>query len=254
VTTPVPIRAATTALILVRHGESVGNVAREDAEADGAESIAIDQRDPDVPLSDRGRDQAAALGRWLADLPADEAPTSVWASPYVRAEDTVRIALAQTRLDLDVRVDERLRDRELGILDRLTGRGVAARYPDEAQRRRHLGKLYYRPPGGEAWSDVVLRLRSLLADLEQAAVPGTALVGTHDAVILLLRYVLQGMTEQQLLDVAAAQSVGNASVTRLERDPGDRLWRLREFSASDYLQRYGSVPTHHEAERDVHPH
>jgi glucosyl-3-phosphoglycerate phosphatase len=244
----------TTALILVRHGESAGNVAREAAEADGAEAIAIDERDPDVPLSDQGRQQATALGRWLADLPAEQAPTSVWSSPYVRAEDTVRTALAQTPLRLDVRLDERLRDRELGILDRLTGRGVTARYPDEAQRRRHLGKLYYRPPGGESWADVVLRLRSFVADLEAAAVPGTALVATHDAVIMLLRYVLEGLTEQQLLDVAARQSVGNASVTRLARNPGDRLWRVLDFSASDHLLRYGSVPTDHEAERDVHPH
>lgn len=244
----------TTALILVRHGESVGNVAREAAEADGAEFIAIDQRDPDVPLSDQGREQATALGRWLADLPAEEAPTSVWSSPYVRAEDTCRTALAQTGLALDVRLDERLRDRELGILDRLTGRGVVARYPDEAQRRRHQGKMYYRPPGGESWADVVLRLRSFLLDVEQAAVPGTALITTHDAVILLLRYVLQGLTEAQLLDVAARQSVANASVTRLVRDPGERLWRLTEFSSSDHLERYGSAPTEHEAERDVHPH
>ena len=65
------------------------------------------------------------------------------------------------------RLDERLRDRELGILDRLTSAGVEARFLEEGERRRWLGKFYYRPPGGESWADVVLRLRSLLADLDR---------------------------------------------------------------------------------------
>ena len=66
-------------------------------------------------------------------------------------------------------VDERLRDRELGILDALTAHGVDVRLPAEAARRRWLGKFYYRPPGGEAWTDVALRLRSFLRDAAQAA-------------------------------------------------------------------------------------
>ncbi|MDQ1691794.1 MAG: hypothetical protein QOD87_1902, partial [Pseudonocardiales bacterium] len=41
-------------LILVRHGESVGNVAREAAESSGAEVIVMSMRDPDVPLSPLG--------------------------------------------------------------------------------------------------------------------------------------------------------------------------------------------------------
>ena len=36
-------------------------------------------------------------------------------------------------------------------------------YPDEAKRRDLLGKFYYRPPGGESWADVALRIRSVLA-------------------------------------------------------------------------------------------
>jgi broad specificity phosphatase PhoE len=44
-------------------------------------------------------------------------------------------------LDLPIRVDERLRDRELGVLDLLTMQGVKARFPQEAERRRWLGKF-----------------------------------------------------------------------------------------------------------------
>lgn len=240
-------------LILVRHGESEGNVAREAAEAEQADEILIDQRDPDVPLSARGRSQAEALGRWLAELDAPRQPAVAWSSPYVRAVQTATIALDSAQAPIRVRVDERLRDRELGILDRLTRRGVAARYPDENARRRYLGKLYYRPPGGESWSDMALRLRSFLADPRHGDGPACGLLVCHDAVILLLRYVLEELTEAQLLDIAASQSLGNASVTRLVCPEPGRPWQPVEFNKQDHLVAHGSEPTAHEAEQDVHP-
>ena len=237
-----------TCVIAVRHGESTGNVAREAAEAERAELISIDQRDPDVPLSPRGEEQAAAVGRWLAGLPDGE-PAVVWSSPYVRARQTAQIALATAGLDRRIRVDERLRDRELGVLDLLTGRGVTARFPEEAQRRRWLGKLYYRPPGGESWSDVALRLRSFLADLERAeGTGGTVLVVCHDAVIMLLRYVLEGLEEAELLELARTTMVGNGSVSRFERVDG--RWRVAAFNEQDHLRAEGAPTTEHGRETD----
>src|SRR3954471_5045527 len=200
-----------TELIAVRHGESEGNVAREAAEAEQAELITIDQRDADVPLSGRGRNQAAAVGRWLVDYAADQPLAAVWSSPYVRARQTAEIALQVAEVTVPVRIDERLRDGDLATPDLLTARGVAARYPDEAHRRRWLGKLYYRPPGGESWADVALRLRSFLVDVERQETRGGVLVFCHDALIMLLRYVLEGMEEAELLDLARTTSVANGS-------------------------------------------
>ena len=57
-----------TRLILVRHGQSEGNVAAETALRDGLERIDVPARDPDVELSETGRQQAAAVGHWLSDL------------------------------------------------------------------------------------------------------------------------------------------------------------------------------------------
>ena len=70
-----------TELILIRHGESAGNVAATHAQRTGAEVIDVGLRDPDVPLSADGERQAVALGAWLASLPAEERPDSVWCSP-----------------------------------------------------------------------------------------------------------------------------------------------------------------------------
>jgi broad specificity phosphatase PhoE len=225
-----------TELVLVRHGESVGNVARERALAAGLEMIEVDRRDADVPLTETGVHQAEAVGRWLAQE-AGAVPDVVYSSPYLRARQTAQVALATAGLDRQVHLDERLRDRELGVLDLLTSTGVQQRFPDEAVRRRWLGKLYYRPPGGESWSDVALRLRSFISDLTVAAPEARrALLASHDAVIMLLRYVCEGWDEETLLETAARTEVANASVTRLVRDPdGSPLWVAESFNAVEHL-------------------
>lgn len=235
-------------LFLVRHGESVGNVAATRAEVEGAEVIDLDIRDADVPLSDTGREQADALGRWLDDHHA--AIDTYWVSPYLRAQETLRIALRDRATPTPPSLDERLRDRELGILDLLTRRGVAARHPEEMARRLHLGKFYHRPPGGESWADVALRLRSFLRDRIDGAGERAMLVA-HDAVVMLLLYVLVPMREEELLDFAADHTVLNASVTHLvRRDAG---WEVVAFSDVAHLQREGADVTVHPGSRDVEP-
>jgi len=62
---------AVAELILIRHGESMGNAAAAAANAAQAEVIVIDQRDADVPLSPIGLQQAEALGGGLAALFSD---------------------------------------------------------------------------------------------------------------------------------------------------------------------------------------
>jgi hypothetical protein len=79
---------------IVRHGQSAGNVARDAAEAAGLPLIDIMTRDVDTPLSDLGREQAQALGRWFGEMGEDQRPTVVLCSPYVRARETALIMLS----------------------------------------------------------------------------------------------------------------------------------------------------------------
>lgn len=240
-------------LVLVRHGESVGNVEATSAQLSGAEVIKVPARDVDVDLSPVGYDQAAALGRFLTGIPAARRPDVIWSSPYVRARRTAEIAATAAGWAVPLLLDERLRDRELGILDMLTAAGVEARQPGEAARRRWLGKFYYRPPGGESWADVVLRLRSALFDLEHRPGAGRILVVSHDAVILLFRFILEGLSEQQLLDIAATSTVLNASFTRYVRTEGHGPWTLESFNVADYLAEQGAALTEHGGDADVRP-
>jgi broad specificity phosphatase PhoE len=241
-------------LILIRHGESEGNAAASAAQAAGLEVIDVKHRDADVPLSETGRMQAKALGQWLDQgLGLNESgqrPDSVWCSPYLRARQTAEIAGSEPS---GLRIDERLRDRELGILDTLTALGVEVRYPLEARRRRWLGKFYYRPPGGESWADVVLRLRSLLVDLDRAEDGRCVALVCHDAVIWLLRYVCEGLGEETLLDLAAASVVRNGSVTRLVRPSGEGSWTVAAFDDVSHLEAGGVPVTKHAGDTNVHP-
>lgn len=220
--------------MLLRHGESVGNLARQHAYETSAEVIETDGRDADVPLSPRGEEQAESVGRWLAEQPAGEQPESVWSSPYVRAATTASTAVRVGGLGLEVRLDERLRDRDLGVLDGLTGRGIAARFPAEADRRARLGKLYHRPPGGESWADVALRVRSVLSDLDHVETGQRVLLVAHDAVILLVRFVGEGLTESALMEIEQ-ETVPNASVTRLVRPTGRGPWTLAGSNDTAHL-------------------
>ncbi|HVF33120.1 MAG TPA: histidine phosphatase family protein [Acidimicrobiales bacterium] len=211
-------------LIIVRHGESAGNVARDAAEAAGLPVIDLATRDMDVPLSPLGERQAAALGRWIGQQPHEEQPKVVYASPYVRAHDTARIALdaAGLAIDRDVTfvVDERLREREFGILDRLTRRGITERHPEQADFRAHLGKFYHRPPGGESWADVILRLRSFVDTSSRECCGERILIVSHQVVVLMFRYILEHLSETEILAIDREHLLANCSVTSYELDDG----------------------------------
>ena len=220
-------------IVLVRHGESCGNLADAEARRRGLERLDLDDRDADVELSDRGRRQADALRRWLADTAEpDLRPDVVLSSPYRRAAETAERATAD--LDVGLILDERLRERDLGVFDGLTGAGIRAAHPDEADRRRKLGKFYYQPPQGESWCDVVFRLRTLFTDLRESFDGRTVWMFSHQAVIMSFRYVLEGLSEHELLDLDSSHRLGNASISHYRRGPeGYELVTFGDTSAVD---------------------
>ncbi|MEY2422330.1 MAG: 2,3-bisphosphoglycerate-dependent phosphoglycerate mutase [Acidimicrobiaceae bacterium] len=197
--------------------------------------IDIAERDMDVPLSELGERQARALGHWFGERPKRDRPTIVMASPYKRAARTAELALEAAGMDdIGVCLDERLREREFGQLDRLTRSGIESRFPDEAAARKRLGKFYHRPVSGESWADVALRVRSALDTIGREYGGERVLLVSHQVVILLFRYVFDGLTEQELLAVDREQELANCGVTEYRFDPktgrtgGMRLHRYND--------------------------
>jgi len=226
------------AIWIARHGQSAGNVARDAAEAGGQHLIDIATRDVDVPLSALGQAQAGALSRWFASMDLHVQPQVVLASPYVRALDTARTvadALSGQRR-VPVVADERLREKEFGILDRMTVAGIRSMHPALSEQRRHVGKFYFRPPGGESWCDVILRLRSVLDTLTREYVGERVLIVAHQVVVNCFRYLFERMTESEVLALDRAADVPNCGVTLYEFDPaaghhGKLVLRFANFLA-----------------------
>lgn len=219
-------------IMAVRHGESASNVAYAEA-ARRNEPLAFPRPDAAVPLTDRGRAQAAALGRWLAALPPGRRPEIAWTSPYVRARETWRIAREQLTDPPETREDERLIDRVMGELSLLNPLAVRERYPAEARRRAEVGEWAYRPPGGESFVDMAARLRSFVADLGREARGRRVLIVAHDSVVAVLRHVLERDDDTNLSHLAGYGAVANASVSTWERRDG-RL-RLAGFNVVTHL-------------------
>jgi broad specificity phosphatase PhoE len=209
-------------LWLVRHGQSQGNVARDAADEAGLHEIAITVRDVDVPLSELGERQAKAAGEWLAAMPEDERPEVMLSSPYLRARQTAKIMCEAGALAGDPNhtiVDERLREREFGIFDRLTTAGIRARFPEEAEHRKMLGKFYHRPPGGESWADVILRLRSMLNTINLHYCDRRVVVVCHQVVVLCFRYILEELDEQEILRIDRQAEMLNCGICAYDFDP-----------------------------------
>jgi broad specificity phosphatase PhoE len=221
-------------LVIVRHAESQRNIWREIATAKGELVYGGQGRDMDVALTQNGERQATATG---AHLGAEFKFDRVFASPFVRTMQTANLLREQFQYPVEITEDERLREIDFGILDGLTKHGIAHRYPEEQERRLRLHKYWHRPPAGENWPDVALRLHSFLGTLTREAAGESVLVVCHSVVVLVLRKLLERLDEQEILKIERENDVENCSITHYGFDPGagrNGKLVLREYNGVHY--------------------
>lgn len=236
-------------LWLVRHGQSEGNVARDVAHVARHARIKLSARDVDIPLSALGVGQSKALGQWFGKLDIVLKPDVLLASPYIRAMQTAQhFQDAGGGIDdQPICMDERLREKEFGILDGLTTSGVGLHQPEQADFRRILGKFYHRPPGGESWCDVILRLRSLMDTVSLHYGGRRVMIVAHQVVVLCLRYVIENLDEQQILEIDSSADVANCAVTEYRFNPakgknGNLV--LHSYNDTRHLEQMNAAITH----------
>lgn len=224
-------RLALGGVDVVRHGQSTANAAFAAGDPVGGS-------DADVGLSELGVHQADLAGRWFAGL--RHGPDLVVCSTYRRAGDTwagmAHTAAALGAVLPPVVADERLRDREMGVFELLPPAALLARDPAEAERRARLGDWAYRPPGGESVSDVALRVRDFLHELDRTLPGGRVLLVAHDAVVAAVRFVAEGVGA---VPPAGVPPVPNASVSRWSGD-GRRLRLVRWADTAHLAERPSS--------------
>jgi probable phosphoglycerate mutase len=151
-------------LILVRHGETVGN----------AEDRCQGQHD--TPLNDTGRQQVARVAARLAAESFDV----VYASDLSRAWETAT-AILDAHDGIPLHPEPRLREQSKGVWDGLRWDDIRAQRAEEFaawQADRDAA-----PPGGETLSQTVARIRAFLDDLTRDHPGQTVLIAAHGAVL-----------------------------------------------------------------------
>eukprot|EP00743_Colponemidia_sp_Colp-15_P007436 GILK01008035.1.p1 GENE.GILK01008035.1~~GILK01008035.1.p1 ORF type:complete len:261 (-),score=21.19 GILK01008035.1:132-914(-) len=152
-------------IILIRHGESMGNAQHD---AYGATP------DHDIQLTEKGKQQAVLAGQKLREIICDE-PVRFYVSPYLRTKQTFEgIREAFDTDQCTVRYEPRLREQEWGLMPT----------PEQVRKckevRDVVGSFYYRFPGGESGGDVYDRvttfLETLYRDFHTKSTPNVVLV------------------------------------------------------------------------------
>ncbi|MFD6325200.1 histidine phosphatase family protein [Streptomyces sp. NPDC058442] len=153
-------------IVLVRHGESTGNV-----------DDSVYEREPDhaLALTERGRRQAEETGKRLRDL-FDRERVSVYVSPYRRTHQTLDAFGLDPEL-IRVREEPRLREQDWGNWQ--DQKDVRL----QKERRDAYGHFFFRFAQGESGADVYDRvdgfLESLFRSFDAPDHPPNVLIVTH---------------------------------------------------------------------------
>lgn len=181
-------------LVLVRHGESEGNVAI-DASKSGDDHWVVDEQfaarhSSHWRLTELGIQQAEQAGAWIrAEI--GEHFTRCYTSSYVRAMETAaHLGLPDARWY----VEPLLRERERGSEDLLSAQERTTL--TESAQVHGAAPLLWRPLGGESIADVIVRLRSMLDTLHRELSDGSALLVCHGEVMEALLVLLTRMHEE----------------------------------------------------------
>ena len=180
-------------LVLIRHGESQWN---------------LENRFTgwvDVPLTEKGRQEARRAGEKIRNLHFDKAYTSV----LERAIDTLDIVLQTIgQSGIPVSYDQALNERHYGDLQGLNKAETAEKYGKE---QVHLWRRSYdvAPPGGESLKDTAARTlpyfeTHILADLRAGQ---NILVSAHGNSLRSIVMHLDKLTREQVLELNIATGV-----------------------------------------------
>ena len=199
-----------TVLTLVRHGETTWN-------AEGRI-----QGHLDIPLSDTGLAQAAAVSRRLGD----EAFDAILSSDLERALQTARPIVRNP--ERAILCDTRLRERHLGVLQGLTGEEAAMHQPQawQAFKARNPEAVL---EGGETLGEFSQRVVGLIEDLVRVHAGSRLLLVTHGGVLDATYRHVTGMPLSALRNFP----IGNTSVNVLLHRGG--VWSVESWGDVSHL-------------------
>ena len=183
-----------TRIYFIRHGESQSNLITQFAGS------------LDMPLTQKGREQAETTADFLKDIPF----SAVYSSDLCRAFDT-GMAIAK-RHNIPIYGNSALREIYAGQWEGKTYTELEQLFPDSySVWRTHIGLAQC--PGGESVKQLQQRVSSFVAEIVHRHPNETICIATHATPIRVMECIL---TDTPLKDMHAIPWVSNASVTIAE--------------------------------------
>lgn len=200
-------------IILVRHGESQGNI------DDHIYEIVPDHA---LRMTERGRAQVIATGRRLREL-IDGESLRMWVSPYVRTRETAQLLDLGVPTD-DMRLEPRLREQDWANFQ------DPVRIKEEKAIRNEYGHFWYRFTNGESGSDVYDRVSTFLESLHrnfaEPDMEENVVIVTHG---LTMRLFCMRWFHWSVEYFESISNPGNGDFMVLARQPDDRYRLTRPF-------------------------
>lgn len=229
-------------LVLVRHGRSEGNEAREQSKRGDNSPYTPEfraRRNREWRLTDLGIAQSRAAGRWIRE---NVSPTfsRYYTSEYLRARETAgHLGLWEASWVQDIL----LRERSWGRADFVMPESERYELFAAELAARREDPCYWRPPEGESLAEVCLRVERVLNRLGRECPGGSCILSTHEDVMWAARFVVERMTQEQwrelLLSDDPCDKIHNGQVVQYtRRDPmtgrlSDRLEWVRSVCPWD---------------------
>jgi broad specificity phosphatase PhoE len=209
-------------ILLIRHATSMANL---------DPTLYLRLPDHVIPLAAPQDDaRALAAARVLQDLALPLEDTCSWTSTYLRCQQTEALVTRHTFGEEAGKLRRResflLREQEFGDWDGLSDEEIAARYPEQWEKRRRMtdrqGRFYFRFPNGESRADVVQRINTFLSKMHRSH---------YRQHLVFLHGVTQRALRMAWFDRApdwfeTEPNPPNASVLMIARDEGGR-WSER---------------------------
>lgn len=182
-------------LVLVRHGESEGNLANERSRKgdDRAFTEEFKNRSSSMwRLTDKGREQAIIAGEWIRQN-IGKRFDRYYTSEYARAIET---AAYLNFPDALWHREVYLRERDHGQLDVMSHEERNRLFGDELKRRERDG-IYWAPPGGESKANAMLRVDRVSDTLQRECSESRVLIVEHGEIMMLHAIRLERINQKQ---------------------------------------------------------
>jgi len=208
-------------LVLVRHGESEGDLAQsrsKDGDATDWEKGMEKRHSSKYRLTDVGREQAKVTGEYIREEFGSF--DRLFVSEYNRALETA----ALLKLGGPWTVDFFLRDRDWGIYGNKpkSGKNVEKALQEDMERKQK-DPFYWLPPGGESIANTCLRVARVIDQLRLTCAGFKVLVVCHGDIMRGFMALLEGMSSEDFQNLEGFNKIRKGQVlhyTRRDPDTG----------------------------------